>query len=427
MSSLSNILRLLSTRVINRASQVVTFVLIARVLGPSGFGFFSLFTSIAYLAGQFGNLGIRQSLARDIGQNELTISGGFGVVITLLPILTLFCSIAAIISLPVPAIFSSYRYDLSFVMPMAVGAILLISLIQGIMLGLGNIRAFGTADAGPRVLFFGLVVAAWLGGALDLRFAMWCFAGSFLAFAPVAFLLAGGRRNPSFPLGRIPALVRRGLVFAIWILLASLQPRIGAFVLSVTDSSEAVGQYFAAQRACDLFLELATVISLVIFSDAVRHDRSRSDTINEGAQVALVIFLIFGIVACALQLAAPFVVGILLGESYMDAGAALRIIALGLPAAAAARILNGLISGLGRPGISVGVAASGLLANLGLNWILRDLGLLGAAWALTVSYHLTLLLYLVIFRAMFDMRMGPLLLATSEMMLERLNRLSKGR
>lgn len=425
MSNLSKVLRLLSTRVVIRASQVVTFILIARVLGPSSFGFFSFFTSIAHLAGQFGNLGIRQSLARHIGQNELNIQGGLGIIITVLPILTILCSIASIAAVPVPPLFSSYEYDLAFAMPIAVGAILLINLVQGVMLGLGNIKAFGTADAGPRILFLGLVVAAWLGSVLDLRVAMWCFAGSFLAFAPVAFLLAGGGRKPSFPLDQIPALVRRGLVFAVWILLASLQPRIGAFALSMTDGSEAVGQYFAAQRACDLFLELATVISLVIFSDAVRHDRSESDTINEGAQVALAIFVIFGIVACALQFAAPFVIRTLLGESYMDAGAALRIIGLGLPAAAAARILNGLISGLGRPGISVGVAASGLLANLVLNWIWRDVGLLGAAWALTISYYVTLLLYLVIFRTMFDLRMGRLLLATSEMMLERLSRLRR--
>ena len=59
-------------RFATRISQLLSFVLLARILSPEGFGAYGVLTSAVFLIGLIGNFGIRQSTAQLIGSGKLT-------------------------------------------------------------------------------------------------------------------------------------------------------------------------------------------------------------------------------------------------------------------------------------------------------------------------------------------------------------------
>jgi len=152
-------------------------------------------------------------------------------------------------------------------------------------------------------------------------------------------------------------------LFAVSLFLITFQGRVGVFFLSGADGTAAAGQFFAAQRACEIFLELATAVGLVLFSDTARKGATKEgfEKARKTATTMALLFLVLG--AGAAAVAGP-AVNILLGPAYADAVGPFRILALGLAAAAYVRLMNSVVAGAGKPWISGGVVVVGLSVNI---------------------------------------------------------------
>lgn len=395
---------ILGSRMLTRASQVVAFILLARVLSPAGFGAYGVLTSAVFLSGQIGNLGLRQSAAHRIGQKRMSDGDAMGVLLAFWPPAAVVCA-GAVLWFNGKALgdlaAGGGAFGLQAALALAAAGVLFTVLIQGVFLGRGEIRNFSLADAGPRVLQSAFITVLWLAGLLTVATAVWSFALGFLLLIPVTAWLALRSASPlRFRLAEAPDMVRHGLIFAASMFLITLQGRIGVFWLTSVEGPDVAGQFFAAQRVTEIVLELATAVGLVLFSEATRAG-SLKDNMAAALKTALLLSGMFLVIGAAVALAAPLVVPLLLGEAYAEAVPIVRILALGLAPAAFVKIMNGVVAGSGKPALSAAVIGLAALLNLFAVAVLTPIwGSSGAATALSASYFAAALAYF--FLALFN-------------------------
>lgn len=379
-----------------RISQLVAFVVIARFLTTAEFGWFGIVSTSVTLAATLGSLGLRQSLAYSIGQQKILPKEAAATALVIWPILALASAGVVWLLLEPDA-----PRDNSLFFAVAVGAsvvfAILVMLLQGVSLGLGQIRQFTTTDTVPKVVLMAIAIALALMGAMNLMSSLWAQAAGFIIAAPIAlnFALRGpGRFRPRLRL--IPGMLQYGLVFALNLFLITLCSRLSMFVIQNYFGAASAGEFYAASRANEIFLEAATAVGMVLFSRAARSDDQRG-VVGASARLSAWMLWFFLLLAVGVALCAPMIVHILLGAQYAGAVGALQILAFGLAPAAASKIIYPTIAGTGRPYFGTPVIIASLLINLGLAYLLvPSTGVIGGAVAvllgqicLYVGYALT--------------------------------------
>ena len=108
--------------------------------------------------------------------------------------------------------------------------------------------------------------------------------------------------------------------------------------------------------------------------------------------VARTVFWDTALAAMVLALVARWIVLLLYSKAFLPAVGALQALLVGIVALSASRVLSNDIAGRGFPKVNIYTGLSAVTTNIGLNilWILRY-GIVGAAWASTVSYTVSFL------------------------------------
>lgn len=385
-----------------RLAQLLSFVLLARFLSPSEFGWFGLVTTGMALAATLGSLGLRQSSAYQIGQGLLSPAQAVGTILTAwLPLAVV--TAAVFVSVYDWRIPDARPWQVNLAMLVGIAGTMLVMMLQGVLLGRGKIKAFSATETLPRVvLALAAVVLALTAWATAIN-AVWAHALSFAVVAPVALVLAnrGGGRI-SLRLDRIPSLVSYGAVFALNLFLITLCARLSMFVIErLYDSAEA-GRFFAAVRVNDIVLEAAAALGLVVFSRSVR-TQDAANVAQKTARIVCWMFWAFAFGAVFVAVFATWLVPIVLGAGYSESGDALRVLAVGLPAAAANKIIYPAIAGQGRPWFGTTVIMLGIVANLVAALCLVPTGgVVGGALALVVGQYVMLVGYVFTCRRAFQ-------------------------
>lgn len=383
---------LLTVRGAMRLTQLISFLLIARFLGPEEFGRFSIITTMVLLAQVLGNMGLRQAAAFMVGQGKVDRADVMGSLYIAWPVLSIGSSLI-VLWLTTTELQSHQEATSTCI---AIAAAIFITMIQGVFLGLGALRWFNLSETSPRVIL--ALVAAVLATFYDLttETALWAFAASFILTIPIIYYFA---RNllpmPRLSLSYIGPMLSYGGIFAVAMTLTTLNPRVGVFLLNWYKGSLAAGEYFAALRVAEIFLEMATVLGLVLFSHSVRSTDTKK-TIHQVARVCAWILWTFTVGGVIVAAAAPIVLRALLGSDYTSSSIPLQLVGLGLGASATIRVLNTTLAGQGRPGFVVAPVFIGLLINIVIAMLLiPPHGSAGAATAFVSGQFATLAAYLI--------------------------------
>jgi O-antigen/teichoic acid export membrane protein len=384
-------------RIVTRAAQAVAFVVLARTLNPTGFGTYSLITTSIFMAGQIGNLGLRQSSALLVGRNELSAREATYLLLLIWPVITALSAIAVLwVNYDLLSALSS---SLIFWISLAVGASLLLSLLQGVFLGLGDIKYFTMADAFPRVL---LAITAVLLATMNfatLETTLIAFAFSFAMFVPAALRRSWGNiTRVNTKLWPLATMVKAGILFAVSAFCVTLNSRVGLYLIERYASAAISGTFFAAVRFTEIFLEFATIVGLVLFSSVVRA-KDGEDALKSAYGASVNLFWLFACICVLVELGTGPLIHLLLGSAYAGAVPFVHILALSLAPAAATKSLNGAMLGTGRPYITTLVVAVGLVLNLVISWLgLLQGNLMSVAYGAVISQWATLVLYLLVLR-----------------------------
>jgi O-antigen/teichoic acid export membrane protein len=195
-------------------------------------------------------------------------------------------------------------------------------------------------------------------------------------------------------------LLREELGFGSRVLLGTvaerLQFRADAFIVNAFKGVRQTGVYSVTSGLAETLWYIPNALGTVMFSRAV-------DPHADAGRIAAV--LTRTTIAVALVTAVPaFVLGprlvrLVYGTAFTDAGVALRLILPGIVAYSVVAVLSRYIVGRGRPGIGTFVLLTGLVLNIAANLILVPrFGINGAAASSSISYGLTAVLTLAVFR-----------------------------
>lgn len=379
-----------------RLSQFVAFIVIARHLTAAEFGWFGLVTTAIGMAATLGSLGLRQSFAYQIGRGNMSGADAAKMTLILWPALTVI-STAAVMLFVADSMPTDHRTLLTVIVGAAVGGAIALTLYQGIFLGTGHINAFTTSESAPRLLLLVISVALALAGTLNLLGALGAQAAGYILVLPfLVWAVRSKGAGTKLPWNLFPPMLRYGIAFAVNLFLITLLSRLSLFVVQTSMGANASGEFFAALRINEMFLEIATVVGLVLFSNTVRAADTKKN-VEENARIAAWMLLIFvGLAALSFILAEPMV-KLLLGAEYLGAVPAIRVLVFGLPAGAASKVVYPTIAGSGRPlvgtpAIVISAALTLLLAALLVpGWGLTGgaAGLVVGQWALYSGYSIS--------------------------------------
>jgi O-antigen/teichoic acid export membrane protein len=385
-----------------------TDIVLARLLGPSAKGRFALVLLFSQLAavivgwGMDAALGVvaardRTDARRGFANAVLwsLVVGGFAVLLSAWlyglptevrprgPLATVIPNLSA-------AQFTYAALALPFELFFAVGLFAL--------LGRARILAYSAIRVLRRGLLLVLVVAAAAVARLSLDVALVlnlvALALTAAAICWVAYRDGTFSLRPSVPL--LGEELRFGSRAIVGTLAERLQFRADAFVINLVLGVRSTGIYSVTSGLAETLWYIPNAIGVVMFSRAVDPD---ADAGRIAAVLTRTTLAVTFVTAVPAFLLAPWLVELIYGAPFLEAGLALRWILPGVVAYSVVAVLSRYVVGQGRPGTGTLVLLAGLATNLAANLLLVPrLGIEGAAVASSLSYGLTALLTLAVFR-----------------------------
>ena len=382
--------------VLNLLLGIGASVILARILGPEGRGIYALATLLPSLIVTFGNLGIGPATVyyvargefrrQEILGNNILLSlgiGGLGVLAGLFVVLFFHEAVF-------PGVSSGYLLLALALVPVE----FFFSYVSYMLLGAQRIKEFNYVQIAQSGLFLGAIALALLGLKAGVTGAI--IAGLFtrvIVGATVfrlALRIAGGidlKPNTSY----IKRATSYGVQAHLSNILGFLNYRADMFLVNWFLGPSAVGLYSVGVGLVEKLWMVSFAASTVLFPwvAAETEEQKRKEFTP---LVARTVLWMTALASLILAFLSKWIVLLLYSEAFLPAVGALRALLIGITTLSAGRVLSNDIAGRGFPGLNIytGLAAVTTNVVLDLLWIPRY-GIVGAAWASTVSYTVSFL------------------------------------
>lgn len=384
--------RLLGTAV-TTVLAVITSVLTARLLGPSGKGaYFLLYSTLNTLVALAG-------LKLVFSQAYYRTSMSLGQLLASSFLLSIFSGTAATcIGLAIiwPFLDSVFKeVDLSYVLAViAMAPALVIATNFRSLLDADYQTTYGTVTITIRpllfLLFFGsFSVMGWftVGSALVAMFI------SIVGMAVIgsAFLLKEARPDYSELLEGIKKQFFYSVRSHLGLVFKTMQSRFDIFIVAYFVDLTAVGLYSVALTISDMAGKLSQVTATVLLSHLAK-DKSESMRPDVVVRVSRIMFLVSSLMVITLAVGATSILTIAFGDAFVPSATAIYLLLPGVLAMSIFRNLNLILVMNNRPGLYSGITSVGVATMIiGDVLLIPGLGINGAALASTISFVFTLL------------------------------------
>ncbi len=385
-----------------------TDIVLARLLGPSAKGRFTLVLLLSQLAAVVAAWGMDAALGVVAGRGREDARRGFGnAAIWSLVVGGLAAIVACwLYGLPTDV---RPRGPLAQVIPnlsaaqflfgaLAIPGELFFALGLYALLGRRQVAAYNAIRLLRRGTLLALVVAAAAIARLSLDVAVVC---NLVALAAtVAAISLAARRDGTASLRGSWRLLGEELRFGTRVLPGALAERLqlrsDAFLLNAIVGISATGVYSVTAGLAETLWYIPNALGTVMFSRAVDPGDDAAGTAVVLSRVTIAVTVVLAIPTFILG---PALVELLYGAAFAEAGVALRFILPGIVAYSAVAVLSRYLIGRGRPGLATTTMLVGLAVNIASNVVLiPTFGIVGAAISSSISYWITALLVLVAFR-----------------------------
>ncbi len=378
-------------------SNLITGVILSRVLGAAGYGLYSSIIVVPVIVIGFTQLGIRRSLIYHLGNRIISESN----IISAAFLLLLYTSALSIIICGSVFFFSDHL----FFDPLIVGIVLLtIPMLLanvfagGIFLGKEQILRANIINAGPSLLTLVFtVVFVWV-----LR---WSVVGAFTAISIANLIMVyyvywvHSKRfrvhiTWKYHEDTIKSLVKLGIVNAIAIFIMQLNYRMDVLMLKKLSSLEQTGYYSLAMQIAEQLWHVPIAIEMIILSRSANTNDNQfvHKTVASIFRISLIIGLLTGVVIFFIS---PWIVPLVFGKEFVRSVPMIQIVLPGIFFMIGFRILNSRLTGMGKPQVAIYAFLPALVINFIANMFLIPVyGGTGAAWATNISYFAGSVAYL---------------------------------
>lgn len=381
----------LLSRILQLGLALVASIIVARLLGPTNKGIFTLAILLPTVIVTFSSLGIgsstiyyvarREYPTEEVMGNNIIFGLGIGSV-------GVAVGIAAAIYFQ-PLLFPGVeRKYLLLALGMIPGRLLL-SYLHNILLGAYRIKEYNQIDVCRSVLYLLSVLAGLLFFEDKILGVILAVVLTWSLMDVLAFLKARGtsggvsfRFNPSY----MKKTLSYGIQTYLGGVVSFLNYRVDMFLVNGFLNPTAVGFYSVGVLIVERLRLLADSAATVLFPRvAGQDDAAQEDDITPLVSRTVLWVTLFG--AVVVFFLSRWMVELLFGEAFLPAVRPMKILLVGIVMISSARVLSSDIAGRGRPMVNTYIGALALVINVLLNivWIPRY-GIEGAALASTVSY-----------------------------------------
>jgi len=391
----SSISGTMAARVAILAGGLVTGIISARALGPSGRGQYFAATTAAAILAQLTNLGLASSNvflgARDPSKiRPLLLNSA-----VLSAAVALLCAAAIVLGGPQVSSLLGVPGVMLWATGLLGSATLLWNLAASLLVAMERFAALNVWQVVNALLACIAIVSCGLLRAPPGGFALASALSAAVTAAGLAFFIgtrAGGPVSPSVKL------VRSGVGFSarayVALLLAYLLQRSGASLLVGISTASELGQYSIASQVFDVLLIVPSSISLVLYPLLVRRTEDLWHDVRRTTLLTTVAMLVLCAVAA---ITAPFLLPLIFGARYAGSVRALWALLPTVIAYSIVSVLSQYLVARSFPRSVVLVWALGLAAALLTGFALtRSYGAFGAALSQSIGAGLVCCLILVL-------------------------------
>jgi stage V sporulation protein B len=388
------------TRVAIMGLALVTTVIVSRLLGPSGRGFYAVALATGTLGVQFGNLGLHtsnvyfaarepQSLPQLTG-NSLALSFGFGGLVA--------AAVGVFLTLR-PSLIDLHGVTLwlaLFWIPFGLAYLLL----QNLMMGVHDVRGYNTVELANRVLTLMIVGLFFVAGWVTVPS---MFGASVLSLI-VAFFWTWFRLRRQFheSIRTSWATLRNSVNYAAKAYLAGffcfLVLRADLFMVQHMLGPEQAGYYSIASTMADYVSMAAAVVALVLFPklSALTDVAAKLKLMTRAAWVTAAVLAPLLLISSVLARPA---VRLLFGAAFLPASWAFTLLAPGMLFLSLHSVTVQFLNSIGYPRIVVIIWGFCSLLNIVVNlWAIPRFGISGASVVSSVCYFLAFFFVLQVIR-----------------------------
>jgi antigen flippase len=379
----------MSLNVVMLLANLVSGVLVARALGPSGRGEIAAILMVA-LFPYLLTIGSQRAIAFHQARHPQDAGRLLTTWLLLLTPFTVTCIL--VLEALVPVLLAEQTASTQTVARMwvATSTVVLLSRIPlGILQGDHDFGFYYLVSAAQPSLIAGLYAVLAVTGSLTVATALVAtgltFAiGTIGAFARV--LRRHSPRRPSRELARSTGVYALRAQFGD--VGSSVNARLDLLVIPALLSAASVGLYSVATNVSWIVFSLVAAASVVVLPTTARSTANAPETVAASFYLALIVASLF---ALAIGLVSRPAVALLYGSEFDAAVAPLRILLLGVVAYSAANVLVAGLYGANRPFFAASTEVVGAVVTVvGLLVAVPSHGIVGAACVTVLSYSTVL-------------------------------------
>jgi O-antigen/teichoic acid export membrane protein len=384
-----NIKLVFSTNALMLCSGVVTSLLSAWALGPSGRGDLIVVLMWPAIFVMVAEIGLPSSYRFWVAKRPECISALFtnGVIYTLLiGFITL-----AIAELTIPLLIGARSPEvlrLARIYLLVIPALMMTDLTRGLLEGARRFSWVGVL----RLVLFGVQCSAyvflWLTGRLTLAAASYTMVAAVLASMILSFVAVWWELRPDWKpkFSELVNTLHYGIRDYPGILTEFVNWRLDLMMLVGVASSGAIGLYSVALRLADITSTLASSVSDALMPEvaAKKNAEKAARVVTRSLRLTLLAHLS---ILVPLWIAAPYILRIAYGDQFVPVTNVLRMLMFASVVWSAGAIVISGLNGLGRPGLSaIARITSALVMVVALRAWLPTRGIQGAALASVLGY-----------------------------------------
>lgn len=389
-------------------------LVLARNLGPEMFGLFYAVFAFVVFVHNFHDPGLRHALIKFVAEfNVKKVYGKINRAISLT--VYTWSALSAVLTI-LAVVFANFLAKAYFKSPDAFWPIIILSIglalysmdfFSYVFQGFQKMGLFASVDlVRTTVLLVAISIGFWFwpGNILVPSFAYVLVPLSmFAVYLPVlkARVFPQFKFVPRFDQKLLKKMVRFGLPVVLTAMSYALFQQVSVLVLTYYGTLKEVGWFNIALPTAGLLMSISSALVHVVLPMASElWARGYTKHLQEGVDL-LYRYTFIAILPISLMLFsfAPLIVTTLFGEEYANAAPALMVLAIGTLFWVIANINFNFLAGIGKSKEPFKIMLWVGLASLVLNFaLIYALTLIGAAWALALSYLLAMILSIVVLR-----------------------------
>ena len=393
------------------ALGVVSGIMSARILGPSGRGEFAVVTLWPISIANVICLGLNQAISFNIGRRTFTVSE----VATATFVIAMVQSAVCICIYPILAHFAFHNYSrevhtLGILFVLFMPAYFLGGYSSNFFQGVQDLTRFNLIRIVTPLVFAAGLVAIYLTRKASLSLAVFSQLAGYIATLVIGLFLVFRSLTPRFKWNprAISGLVDYGYRTQATNLANFFNQRIDQLLLSLMVPTQQLGYYAVAVTLSTSVTVFSQAAGIVTFSKgASQHSDDARITIGRSFRASLVC-LVLGCVL--IYVAAPLLIGVVFGSAFGGSISACRILLPGSVMLGLNQVLYNGASALGKPGLpSVAEGFGMLVTALGLYILVPRYGYIGAAIVSSAAYTSSFIAMLLLGRRSLGLNVRTLL------------------